>query len=141
MKALIIDDEKKARILLKTILIEYCPEVEEILLAENLIIGTELIKKNKPDVVFLDIEMPEHSGLQILDFVEKEFFDFEIIFTTAYSKYAIKAFEFSAIDYLLKPLRPKLVQKSIQKIISKSEKTQLRSKLNELADEAFLDLR
>jgi two-component system LytT family response regulator len=59
------------------------------------------INRNKPDVVFLDIEMPDYSGFELLDFFRDV--DFEIIFTTAYSQYALKAFEVSAVDYLLKP--------------------------------------
>lgn len=132
--SLIIDDEKKARILLSTILHEYCPKIEEIYTAEDLPSGVELIKKHKPNIVFLDIEMPEYSGLQILDFVNKEDLDFEIIFTTAYSQYAIEAFQFSAIDYLLKPLRPKQVQDAVAKFEKETKKNQLHDKLSELSN-------
>ncbi len=130
---LIIDDEKKARVLLTTILQEYCPQIEEIYDAEDLLSGVELIKKHKPDIVFLDIEMPEYSGLQILDFIDKKDFSFEIIFTTAYSEYAIKAFQFSAIDYLMKPLRPKQVQEAVIKLEKEVRKNQMYDKLKELS--------
>lgn len=134
MKALIIDDEHKARLLLNTILNEYCPQITVIYDAEDLPSGVTLIKKHQPDVVFLDIEMPEYSGLQILDFVSKEDFSFEIIFTTAYSEYAIKAFQFSAIDYLMKPLRPKQVQEAVLKLEKEVEKNQIYDKLQELSN-------
>ncbi|MFD2561238.1 LytR/AlgR family response regulator transcription factor [Aquimarina rubra] len=132
--AVIIDDEKKARLLLRTILDEYCSQIDLVYEAEDLPSGAELIKKNKPDMVFLDIEMPEYSGLQILEFVDKEDLNFEIIFTTAYSEYAIEAFQFSAIDYLLKPLRPKQVQDAVTKFEKEAKKNQLHDKLLELSN-------
>ena len=93
MKALIIDDEKKARQVLRILIEENCPKITEIYEADNLLSGVDLIKKESPNIVFLDIEMPEHSGLEILNFIEKEVYNFEIIFTTAYSEYAIQAFQ------------------------------------------------
>ena len=98
MIAIIIDDEPKARNVLRVLLEENCPEVSTIFEAEDLLSGVALIKKEKPQMVFLDIEMPEHSGLEIVNFINKESFEFEIIFTTAYSEYAIKAFQLAAID-------------------------------------------
>ncbi len=106
MTILIIDDEPKARKLLEVLLEENCPQVTKIFVADGLLQGIKLIKKEKPQLVFLDVEMPEYSGLEILDFIPIKQRDFEIIFTTAYSQYALQAFELSAIDYLLKPLRP-----------------------------------
>ena len=104
MKALIIDDERKARNVLKILVEENCSKITEILEAEDLMTGIELIKNETPNIVFIDIEMPEHSGLEILNFIEKEVYNFEIIFTTAYNEYAIQAFQLNAIDYLLKPV-------------------------------------
>ena len=82
---------------------------------EDLLSGVKMIKEQQPQIVFLDIEMPQHSGLELFDFISVESVNFEIIFTTAYSEYAIKAFEFSAIDYLLKPLRPNKVKEALGK--------------------------
>lgn len=132
MKAVIIDDEKKARILLKTLLVENCPEITQIHQATDLISGVESIKFHQPDVVFLDIEMPEHSGLEILKFFEKDQIQFKIIFTTAYSEYAVKAFELSAIDYLLKPLRPSSIINSVKKITNNHDISNIDQKLQEL---------
>ena len=79
MKAIIIDDEQRARNLLKILLEENCPEITEIITAENLLEGVAKIKSEVPNMVFLDIEMPEHSGLEIMNFIDQEALDFEII--------------------------------------------------------------
>ena len=76
--------------------------------------------------------MPEYSGLQLLDFLNPEEINFEIIFTTAYSEYAIKAFQLNAISYLLKPLQPLLVKESVEKAIKHISKNQISEKLTEL---------
>jgi len=132
MKAIIIDDERKARNVLKILIEENCPKITEIFEAENLLSGIELIKREQPKLVFLDIEMPEHSGLEILEFIDKKDFNFEIIFTTAYSEYAIKAFQLSAIDYLLKPVSPNVVTKAVDKAINFIGSSQINIKLEEL---------
>ena len=132
MKALIIDDEKKARNVLKILVEENCPKILEIFEAENLLSGVELIKKEQPNIVFLDIEMPEHSGLEILNFIEKEDYNFEIIFTTAYSEYAIQAFQLAAIDYLLKPVRPSQIKEAVDKALQFSGSKQIDKRLAEL---------
>lgn len=132
MKVAIIDDEKKARRLLRILLMENCPEIKEIKEAENLPSGVRLINEYQPDIVFLDIEMPGYSGIQILDFFNPNQINFELIFTTAYSQYAIKAFELNAIDYLLKPLRPDLVVDAVKKVKLKLGQSQLSKRLEEL---------
>jgi two-component system LytT family response regulator len=132
MKALIIDDEKKARQVLHILIEENCSKITEIFEAEDLLSGVELIKKKQPNIVFLDIEMPEHSGLEILNFIEKEVYNFEIIFTTAYSEYAIQAFQLSAIDYLLKPVRPSKVKEAVDKAIAFLSNSQINKRLTEL---------
>lgn len=131
MNALIIDDETKARSLLNSILYETnC--MDQLFEADNLIDGVKILKGNSIDVLFLDIEMPQHSGLQLFDFIAVEDVKFEIVFTTAYSEYAIKAFEFSAIDYLLKPLRPSRVKEALEKVKKNKEQNQLHLRLQEL---------
>ena len=130
MKALIIDDEKKARQVLHILIEENCPKITQIFEAEDLLSGVELIKKEEPSIVFLDIEMPQHSGLEILNFIEKEVYNFEIIFTTAYSEYAIQAFQLSAIDYLLKPVRPSQVKDAVDKAVSFLGNTQINKRLS-----------
>jgi two-component system LytT family response regulator len=139
MNVLIIDDESKARSLLSTILKECTTELATLLEASTLLEGIELIKNNKIDVLFLDIEMPQHSGLELFDFIPVESVNFEIIFTTAYSEYAIKAFEFSAIDYLLKPLRPSKVKEALEKASKSLSQNQLQQRLVELKNSLSSD--
>lgn len=104
LRAIIIDDEEMARTLLSSMIEEYCPNVEIVDMCGDLPTGVKSIRKNKPDLVFLDIEMPGYSGLELLDFFNEDEIDFSIIFVTAYHQYAIQAFKLSAIDYLLKPV-------------------------------------
>jgi two-component system, LytTR family, response regulator len=105
IKCIIIDDEAKARKLLHAIIEQYCSNLQIEAECEDLPGGVKAIKKYKPSLVFLDIEMPGYSGLELLNFFEPEEVDFEIVFTTAYNEYALQAFRFSAIDYLLKPIQ------------------------------------
>lgn len=137
MKVILIDDERKARSVLKTLLEENCPKITQIIEAEDLLSGVALIKKEQPQLVFLDIEMPEYSGLEIVDFLDKENYNFEIIFVTAYSEYAIQAFQLSAIDYLLKPARPTQVKEAVEKALDQIGKSQLNNKLEELKNNFF----
>lgn len=132
MKAIIIDDEPKARKLLEVLIKENCPKINTVFSAEDLLSGVEIIKKEQPEMVFLDIEMPEHSGLEIFDFIDKTAYNFEIIFTTAYSEYAIQAFNLSAIDYLLKPLRADKLKEVVDKAISFLGNSQINKRLAEL---------
>lgn len=115
LKAIIIDDEKMARTLLGGMLAEFCPNVEVLDSCPDLPSGIKAIRKYKPDIVFLDIEMPGYSGLEILDFFDENEIDFSIIFTTAYNQYALQAFKLSAVDYLLKPIDSVELEKSIER--------------------------
>ena len=116
MKAIIIDDEKRARVSLQLLLEEYCPEVTIVAQCENLPEGVKAIHKHQPDLVLLDIEMPGHSGLELLDFFNENEITFSIIFTTAYNEFAIQAFKLSAIDYLLKPIVPEELSNAIHRL-------------------------
>jgi len=116
---IIIDDEPKARTLLESVIKQYCPELEIAALCEDLPDGVKAIRKHKPSLVFLDIEMPAHSGLELLDFFNEEEVDFSVIFTTAYNEYAIQAFRFSAIDYLLKPIQHMQLAEAVERFIKK----------------------
>lgn len=103
-KAIIIDDEPMARMLLAQMIAQYCPQITVVDECTDLPQGVKAICKHKPNLVFLDIEMPGHSGLELLDFFDENDIAFSIIFTTAYHHYAIQAFKLSAVDYLLKPI-------------------------------------
>ena len=118
LKAIIIEDEEGARNILKFNLKQHCADSVEICgEAADVKDGVKLINAYNPDIVFLDIEMPNYSGFELLDFFKE--INFEIIFITAYSSYALKAFEVSAIDYLLKPIEPERLVESIEKVIEK----------------------
>jgi len=103
IRAVIVDDEKLARDVISNYLQDYCPDVEVVAMASSLKTAWSAIQKTSPDLVFLDIEMPDGNGFDLLNMFEK--IDFKVIFVTAYSEYAIKAFRFSALDYLLKPVK------------------------------------
>src|SRR5688500_17929008 len=104
IKALIIDDELKARNILDHYLKNFVPEVTEIHAAESVDAALEIIKSYSPDIVFLDVEMPHKNGFDLL--IALPDIPFDVIFTTAYNQYAIQAIRFSALDYLLKPVDP-----------------------------------
>jgi two-component system LytT family response regulator len=105
IKALIIDDSKQARKLLRLMLIELANDFQVIGEAEDAEKGLRLIKNEHPDVAFLDIEMPGKSGIQLAEQISQLQLKTKIVFTTAYNEYAIKAFRLSAVDYLLKPIQ------------------------------------
>ncbi|QTE23167.1 LytR/AlgR family response regulator transcription factor [Polaribacter cellanae] len=139
MKILIIDDESRARNVLANLLQEECTGINTILEASNLVEGVELIKNTAPQIVFLDIEMPQNSGLEILDFFKNEKINFQIIFTTAYSQYAIEAFRLSAIDYLMKPIDIEELKLALQNAKKVIEEENINHKLQNL-EKAFQQL-
>ena len=116
MKLLIIDNEPNLRTAIKDLLQAFCPEIVAIEMADGVKSGLEKINNFKPDIVLLDVEMDDGSGFDLMQQIPSP--GFQLIFVTAHNKYAIEAFKFSAIDYLLKPVDPDALQKSIQKAIS-----------------------
>ncbi|OJJ20312.1 DNA-binding response regulator [marine bacterium AO1-C] len=130
LKALIIDDEAKARRILHELLKEYCPQVEVVADADDVPNAVKAIHKHQPNLVFLDIEMPGYTGFQLLDFFDQ--INFEIIFTTAYREYAIQAFQVSAIDYLLKPIQIELLIKAVEKVQGQLKPPQINERINTL---------
>lgn len=116
LNALLVDDEPSARLELRMYLTNLCPDVHILDEAENVSDAVKLIHKHKPDIVFSDIDMPGLTGLQLLDFFNEDEMTFELIYVTAFSEYAVNAFQLSAIDYLLKPIQPELLQKAVEKV-------------------------
>lgn len=137
--AIIIDDEKRARVSLSLLLQEYCPSVTLVAECENLSQGVKAIRKFKPDIVLLDIEMPGHSGLELLDFFDENEVDFSIIFTTAYNEYALRAFKFSAVDYLLKPIVPEELVDAVKRVEKQKQKIQNYNLLKQNVANAHID--
>lgn len=114
LTAIIVDDEQSARDILANLLARFCPTVKVLGSYSNVPDAVEAIKELKPQVAFLDIEMPNYSGFEIVDFFQEV--DFEMVFITAYDKYAIKAFEVSAVDYLLKPIEIERLKQAVEKL-------------------------
>ncbi len=114
LTALIIDDEEKGRIVLKQKLAVHCPNVTVIGEADGGDSGKAMIETFRPDVVFLDIEMPGTNGFDMLNNLNEK--NFHLIFTTAYNQYAIKAIKFAAFDYLLKPIDIEELKAAISRI-------------------------
>jgi two-component system LytT family response regulator len=113
LKCAIIDDEPEAVELLKKIIIDFCPtEAEVIGTSGNVINGLKLLKQCSPDILFLDIEMPDATGFDLIEMLPAR--DFKIVFVTAYEKHALKAIKTKPFDYLLKPLDIEEVIKVIQ---------------------------
>src|SRR3990170_4770332 len=118
IKAILIDDEVHCLETLSILLKEYCPQIMIVDQCRSAKKGLEAIEKNKPDLVFLDIEMPAVNGFELLEQFQE--IPFAVIFTTSYDQYAIKAIRYSALDYLLKPIDPKELIVAVQKVQTKS---------------------
>lgn len=113
----IIDDEPRSVATLSNMIRDYFPPLEVTGIAHSLEEGLELLQNNTPDLLFLDIAMPDGSGFELLEKLEDKPFD--VIFTTAFEQYAIKAFDFSALNYLLKPIDLEYMQKVINQYLTK----------------------
>ena len=120
IKAVIIDDMPLAIASLKADIEELDVGVELIGTAEGVISGAKLLKNANPDLIFLDIHMGDGDGFDLLDIIETN--NYNVIFTTASQEHAVKAFQFSAIDYLLKPIVPDLLRQAIEKVQMKINK-------------------
>jgi two-component system, LytTR family, response regulator len=125
MKVIIVDDEPDGIITLKKMLELHCPQVEVVATCSNAMIARQKIEELQPDLVFLDIQMPGKSGLDML--AEMREINFEIIFVTAHNDYTIQAFRYSAVDYLLKPVDEDLLIEAVNKANKKIQSNQVNS--------------
>lgn len=116
MKAIIVDDEKNARLALRGILEENFLNIDIVAESNDIPSAVKTIHKHTPDLVFLDISMPGYSGLELFKFFEDDEINFKVIFVTAHSEYAINAFELSAVDYILKPVQISALERAILKL-------------------------
>lgn len=114
IRCIIVEDEAKSRETLKGLLSRFCPDVMVVAEANGVQSGREAIHKHNPDLVFLDIEMPDGSGFRLLEYTDK--MDFEVVFTTAFDQFAIKAIRYAALDYLLKPIVPEELEAAVEKV-------------------------
>jgi two-component system LytT family response regulator len=130
MKAILIDDEIDSLESLKLDIEAYCPDLEILDICSDPRAGLKSIQKSDPDVVFLDIEMPHMNGFELLESMTT--IDFDVIFVTAYDEFAVKAFDFNAADYLLKPvMKAKLIQ-AVQKVADRQSHQFSQMNLNAL---------
>lgn len=131
MRAIIIEDEANSRELLQNMIGVYCPDIQIIDSVDSVKNGYAAITKYKPDLVFLDVQINDGTGFDLLSLFSE--ISFHIIFTTAYQEYAVRAFQYSAVDYLLKPISPEHLIKAIEKIsqLTKSE-AEIQTLLNNL---------
>lgn len=120
MRAIIIEDELLSRNTLLELLARYCKQIEVIAACKDGVEGREAILRDDPDLVFLDIEMPNMNGFEMLDAINE--IDFDIIFTTAYDEFAVKAFKVSAMDYLLKPIDEEELIKAVKRVEAKQRR-------------------
>ncbi len=132
IRTILVDDEESARDVLQNLLLRFCPDVELIAKCESVLEAVETIKREKPDLVFLDIEMPSYAGYELVNLLPKT--DFEIIFVTAYDQYAIRAFETAAIDYLLKPIDIDRLKVAIARVLSQRNLQQQAQRLSLFRD-------
>ena len=121
MKAIIVDDEQNARKTLELMINEYCENVEIVGSASSALEGIKLVNTLQPDLVFLDIEMPHGSGFDLLDGIDNKSVD--VIFTTAYNHYAIKAIKFNAFDYLMKPINIDELVEAVDKLKNRNRES------------------
>ena len=133
IKAIIIDDEASSRENIKFLVNRFTPQVDIIKTFRNLPDGVSFLKENDVDVVFLDVEMPDYAGYEIATFFDN--FPFEIIFITAYDKYAVKAFELAALDYLLKPVEIERLKAAVERFETKRTMTNTKLRLTKLQEE------
>lgn len=132
IKAIIVDDEQRSREALNGLIERYCPEVFIISEATGCNDGIDKARKFEPDLVFLDIQMPDGSGFNFLEAFDK--INFEVIFTTAHDQFAIKAIKYSALDYLLKPVDPDELKVAIHKYLQKNDKGKINDNIKVLLD-------
>ena len=125
LTAIIVDDEESSRETLSKMLNKYCPDVQLMAKAENADEAFELIEEHKPDLVFLDVEMPHATGFDLLERFTK--IDFNVVFTTAYDQYAINAIKFNALDYLMKPINIKELIAAVNKVLKDKSENPLAS--------------
>lgn len=126
-KTIIVEDEIMSLEFLKTLVTEFCTEIQIIGTASNVKDAIQLIDTHSPDIVFMDIEMQTGTGFDVLQGIKER--NFHVIFTTAFDHYAIKAIKFSAIDYLLKPINLEELQESVTKAVSALSQRQQDSKI------------
>ena len=130
MNTIIIDDNPNAQEFLEDLLKMYCQELTIVGKADNIFEGKQLIENLSPELVFLDVEMPKGTGFDLLQ--QLDTIDFNVIFTTAHEKYALRAIKYSALDYLLKPIEVNELLAAVKKAQTRDEQQLSQLKVNNL---------
>lgn len=130
IRCVIVEDEEMARNVLKSLLAQYCQDVMVCAEADDIVSGKNMIETFRPDLVFLDIEMPGGSGFKLLTSIDNV--DFEVVFVTAYEQFAIKAIRHDALDYILKPIDPKELVAAVEKVKEAKYKKTLKKQYDNL---------
>lgn len=130
IRCVIVEDEEMARNVLKSLLAQYCQDVMVCAEADDIVSGKNMIETFRPDLVFLDIEMPGGSGFKLLTSMDE--IDFEVVFITAYEQFAIKAIRHDALDYILKPIDPKELVAAVEKVKEAKYKKTLKKQYDSL---------
>ena len=131
LRTLLIDDEIHSLESLEMEVKEHCPGLEVIGLCQGAKQGLEAIEKHNPDLVFLDIDMPDMNGFEMLEHVQNR--NFDLIFATAYDEYAVRAIKVSALDYLLKPIDPDDLKKAVERVHEKRDANDASKRLDVLS--------
>ena len=131
IRTIIVDDEENSISVLHLLINKFCPELQIVGISKNVKDSIELIKKTKPELLFLDISLPDGTGFDILD--KMEHYHYEVIFTTVHNKYAVRAFEISALHYLLKPISSEKLRDAVNRY-SKNDENDIDEKLKILKD-------
>jgi two-component system LytT family response regulator len=132
MNVIIVDDEEKSRSTTRSFITRYCPELNILDEADGVETGLKSIKLHQPDLVFMDVEMKDGTGFDLLSMLKP--IGFRVIFITAFDQYAITAFNFSASDYLLKPLDPTRLVEAVNRLKMDHDKGILQKKLEILIE-------
>jgi len=130
MNIIIVEDNPSAKAMLEGVLLELYPTINSILAIDNITDGLKLIQAHQPDLVFLDVELPDGTSFELLQQLDS--IDFKIIFTTAHEKYALKAIKYSALDYLLKPIDVEELVVAMEKVQETTEKKTIELKIKTL---------
>jgi len=139
IKVILVEDEKRVRRSLINVLKLHCPEITVVAEAEDVSSGIEAIKANAPDIVLMDIQMPDGTGFDILNHLKP--LTFKVIFITAFDQHAVHAFKFSAIDYLLKPVVPQELVNALKRaegqLVAENSNTKLDVFMNNMSELAY----
>ncbi len=133
MRAILIDDEKNALDVLEMQLNHYCPTINIVAKCTGGEEGVMAIRQHRPDLVFLDIEMPRINGFDVL--AQTNTISYAVVFTTAYDQFALKAFKYAAVDYLLKPVDVEELQTAVQRVVNKNGRDGMENKIKTLLEQ------